>query len=84
MYNRAVDSKPNCKHFNFHFSLKTLVISHAWIYSEKKKKTHAHYYQELVLQGASNYHTLVGPILCQIWRLGNVPCKVAACLHLLH
>ena len=34
-------------------------------------------------EGASNYHTLVGPILYRIWRLQNVPYKVAACLHLL-
>ena len=34
-------------------------------------------------EGVSNYHTLVGPILCQIWHLQNVPYKVAACLHLL-
>jgi len=34
-------------------------------------------------EGASNYHTLFGPILCRIWRLQNVPYKVAACSHLL-
>ena len=33
-------------------------------------------------EGASNYHTLFDPILCQSWRLQNVPYKVAACSHL--
>ena len=33
-------------------------------------------------EGASNYHTLVGSILSRIWRLQNVPYKVAACLYL--
>ena len=57
-------------------------------------KTCFHYYndgssQELMsttkqCEGASNYHTLVGPILYRIWHLQNVPYKVAACLHLLH
>ena len=30
-------------------------------------------------EGASNYHTLVGPILSQIWLLQNAPYKVTAC-----
>ena len=28
-------------------------------------------------EGASNYHTLVGPTLCSFWRLQNTPYKVA-------
>ena len=51
-------------------------------------KSWCNYTQELMSsakrrKGASNYHTLVGPILCRIWRLQNTPYKVAACLHLL-
>ena len=46
------------------------------------------YQQELMstakwCEGTSNYHTLVGSILCWIWHLQNEPYKVATSLHLL-
>ena len=51
-------------------------VTHSTIYAMMNGSACSGAYERR--EGASNYHTLVGPILCRIWRLQNAPYRAIA------